>query len=115
MEPLREFGSNLSRKKVSLSRTAARTCADVLVLRPAAFLGIPYAEPPLGDLRLRRPQGREGGFKGGKYEAKQYSVFVRFLQSFRAVDGRADRFGLWHFNSVLDSVETKSDMSSGSA
>ncbi|GAA5837771.1 hypothetical protein JCM3766R1_000579 [Sporobolomyces carnicolor] len=40
-----------------------------------AFLGIPYAEPPLGDLRLRRPQGREGGFKGGKYEAKQYSVF----------------------------------------
>lgn len=41
-----------------------------------AFLGIPYAQPPTGNRRLRKPQSLEKGFDGGKYEAKEYSVFV---------------------------------------
>ncbi|GAA5824316.1 hypothetical protein JCM5353_007021 [Sporobolomyces roseus] len=40
-----------------------------------AFLGIPYAQPPTGNRRLRKPQSLEKGFDGGKYEAKEYSVF----------------------------------------
>lgn len=41
-----------------------------------AFLGMPYAQPPTGDRRLRKPQSLEKAFEGGKYRADNYSVFV---------------------------------------
>ncbi|GAA5824736.1 hypothetical protein JCM11251_005320 [Rhodosporidiobolus azoricus] len=40
-----------------------------------AFFGIPYAQPPVGNLRLRRAKSIEKGFEGGVYEAKEYSPF----------------------------------------
>ncbi|GAA5950607.1 hypothetical protein JCM3765_000548 [Sporobolomyces pararoseus] len=40
-----------------------------------AFLGIPYAQPPTGERRLRKAQSIEKGFEGGKYQAHNYSVF----------------------------------------
>nr|GAT43050.1 predicted protein [Mycena chlorophos] len=36
------------------------------------FLGIPYAQPPLGDLRLRRPQSINATFPGGHVDATAY-------------------------------------------
>ncbi|KAF7302318.1 Ricin B-type lectin domain-containing protein [Mycena chlorophos] len=36
------------------------------------FLGIPYAQPPLGNLRLRRPQPINATFPGGHFDATAY-------------------------------------------
>ncbi|GAA5984602.1 hypothetical protein JCM10908_003417 [Rhodotorula pacifica] len=40
-----------------------------------AFLGVPFAQPPVGDLRLRRPRSLNATFSGGVYEATEYSPF----------------------------------------
>jgi carboxylesterase type B len=40
----------------------------------AAFLGIPFAQPPVGDLRLRRPQ-RLNSTYDGIYSATSYPPF----------------------------------------
>ncbi|GAA6023880.1 hypothetical protein JCM10207_000514 [Rhodosporidiobolus poonsookiae] len=40
-----------------------------------AFLGIPYAQKPLGNLRLRRPRVLEQQYEGGVHEAKEYPKF----------------------------------------
>jgi hypothetical protein len=40
-----------------------------------AFLGVPFAQPPIGDLRLRHPRSLNTTYTGGKYEAKAYPKF----------------------------------------
>ncbi|GAA6030800.1 hypothetical protein JCM8097_008882 [Rhodosporidiobolus ruineniae] len=40
-----------------------------------AFLGIPFAQPPMGDLRLRRARSLNTTFEGGVFEATEYSPF----------------------------------------
>jgi len=37
------------------------------------FLGVPYAQPPLGDLRFRIPQSINATFDGGVYSATKFS------------------------------------------
>lgn len=37
------------------------------------FLGVPYAQPPLGDLRFRNPQSINATFSGGSFSATKYS------------------------------------------
>lgn len=37
------------------------------------FLGVPYAQPPLGNLRFRNPQSINASFEG-VYDATQYST-----------------------------------------
>ncbi|BGP19509.1 hypothetical protein JCM10213_006329 [Rhodosporidiobolus nylandii] len=40
-----------------------------------AFLGVPFAQPPTGERRFRRPQSLEKQFDGGVFEATEYSPF----------------------------------------
>lgn len=72
----KESRSNRSNKKVGFAFLSRPFFPVVDLQSSVAFLGIPYAKPPTGNRRLRKPQSLEKGFEGGKYEAKEYSVFV---------------------------------------
>ncbi|BGP34927.1 histone H3.1 [Rhodotorula toruloides] len=50
--------------------------AKRVTIQPKAFLGVPFAQPPVGDLRLRKPHSLKTTFSGGSYAAKEYSKFV---------------------------------------
>ncbi|GAA6030806.1 hypothetical protein JCM8097_008885 [Rhodosporidiobolus ruineniae] len=50
-------------------------------LSQEVFLGIPFAQPPLGDLRFRRPQSINSTFEGGVFEAFQYSPYCPGIAS----------------------------------